>query len=256
TVNVVTNSFDAEQGLAGGAAVNVQIKSGTNAIHGGAFESHSDNHLKAKPFFLPVGQDIPKLVNNEFGGAVGGPIKHDKLFFFLSYEGNLNRELATRFGTVPTAKIKSGDMSESTRPMYDPDTGDASGANRTIFPNNLVPVNRQSTIARKLADLTPLPNLDLLTNNYYAATSYLYDRHRADTKLNWNILPKWTAFGRFSINHYDMVNPVMFGQVDGPAISSAASSAGTGTGNRFSFSGARTYRFTPRRDLSATVGRT
>src|SRR5215470_2872794 len=147
TVNVVTNSFDAEQGLAGGAAVNVQIKSGTNNLHGALFEFHTDNHLKAKPFFLPVGQDIPKLVNNEFGAAVGGPIKHDKLFFFMSYEGNLNRELATRFGTVPTAKIKSGDMSESTRPMYDPDTGDASGANRTIFPNNLVPVNRQSTIA-------------------------------------------------------------------------------------------------------------
>jgi hypothetical protein len=253
TVNVVTNSFDAEQGLAGGAAVNVQIKSGTNSLHGGVFESHTDNHLKAKPFFLPVGQDIPKLVNNEFGAAVGGPIKHDKLFFFMSYEGNLNRELATRFGTVPTAKIKSGDMSDSSRPIYDPES-DPTGANRTVFPNNLVPMNRQSAIARKLADLTPLPNLDLLTNNYYAATSYLYDRHRADTKLNWNILPKWTAFGRFSINHYDMNNPEMFGAIGGPAISSAGSNAGVGTGNTFSFTGATTYVFTPTLVLDANVG--
>ncbi|HJZ96328.1 MAG TPA: carboxypeptidase-like regulatory domain-containing protein, partial [Candidatus Solibacter sp.] len=246
TVNVVTNSFDAEQGLAGGAAVNVQIRSGTNSIHGAVFEYNSNNHLKAKPFFLPVGQDKPKLVNNEYGGAVGGPIKRDKLFFFMSYEGNLDRELATRFGTVPSAKMKAGDMSDSPRTIYDPATGDATGANRTPFTGNLVPANRQSSIARKLADLTPLPNIDALTNNYYAATSYTYDRHRADTKVNWSILPKWTAFGRFSINHYDMINPEMFGQLGGPAISTAGSNAGTGTGNTFSFTGATTYVFTPR----------
>ncbi len=66
TVNIVTNSFDAEQGLAAGAAVSVQIKSGTNNIHGSAFEYHNDNATKAKPFFLPQGQDKPKLVYNQF----------------------------------------------------------------------------------------------------------------------------------------------------------------------------------------------
>ena len=84
TVNVVTGSFDAEQGLAGGAAINVQIRGGTNDMHGALFESHTDNHTKAKPFFLPVGQDKPMLVNNEFGGAVGGRLKKDKLFYFMS----------------------------------------------------------------------------------------------------------------------------------------------------------------------------
>ncbi len=245
TVNVVTNSFDAEQGLAGGAAVNVQIKSGTNKLHGSAFAFHTDNHLKAKPFFLPVGQDKPKLVDNEFGGAVGGPIKHDKLFFFLSYEGNLDRELATQFGTVPTKAIKSGDMSGSLRPIYDPNTGDPNGANRKQFEGNMIPGDRINSISRKLADLTPLPNLDLLINNYYAARSYLFDRNRADTKLTYNITPKWTAFSRFSINHYDMINPEMFGQLGGPGISTAGSNAGTGTGNTFSFTGATTYIFTP-----------
>ncbi len=254
TVNVVTNSFDAEQGLAGGAAVNVQIRSGTNAIHGSAFEFHTDNHTKAKPFFLPTGQDKPKLVNNEFGGSFGGPLKREKLFYFLSYEGNYNRELATRFGTVPTAAIKRGDMSDSPRPIYDPATGDANGANRTIFAGNLVPANRQSSIARKLADLTPLPNVEGLTNNYYAATSYVYDRHRADTKVNWNIMDKWTAFGRFSVNHYDMVNPEMFGQVGGPAISTAGSNAGMGVGNTYSFTGATTYVFRPNFIVDANFG--
>jgi Carboxypeptidase regulatory-like domain len=62
TVNVVTNSFDAEQGLAGGAAINVQIKSGTNNLHGSAFEYHNDNNLNAKPFFTPAGERNPKRV--------------------------------------------------------------------------------------------------------------------------------------------------------------------------------------------------
>jgi hypothetical protein len=254
TVNVVTNSFDAEQGLAGGAAINVQIRSGTNDLHGSVFEYHTDNALKAKPFFLPQGQRKPKLVNNEFGGTLGGPIKKDKLFYFMSYEGNYNREFASRFGTVPTAAIKRGDMSESARPIYDSSTGDAAGNNRIAFPGNLVPASRQSSIARKLSDLTPLPNLDLLTNNYFATASYLYDRHRADTKLNWNISEKWSAFSRFSINHYDMDNPQMFGQVGGPEISGAGGNPGVANGNTFSYTAGTTYIVNPNLILDAYIG--
>jgi hypothetical protein len=253
-VNVVTNSFDAEQGLAGGAAINVQIRSGSNDLHGAVFENHTDNKLKAKPFFLPQGQRKPKLVNNEFGGSLGGPIRKDKLFYFLSYEGNLNREFASRFGTVPTALQKRGDMSESTRPIYDPLTGDNVGNNRVALPNNLIPASRISPISRKLADLTPLPNLDLLQDNYYATASYLFDRHRADTKVNWNLSEEWTAFGRFSINHYDMNNPQMFGQLGGPEISSAGGNPGTANGNTYSFTGATTYIINPNLIIDAYFG--
>ncbi len=254
TVNIVTNSFDAEQGLAGGAAINVQIRSGTNDLHGSVFEYHTDNHLKAKPFFLPQGQGKPKLVNNEFGGTIGGPIRKDKLFYFLSYEGNYDRELASRFGTVPTAAIKQGDMSGSSLVVYDPATGEANGNNRLPFLNNTIPLSRQNPISRKLAAMTPLPNLDLLTNNYYATASYMFDRHRADTKVNWNISEKWTAFSRFSLNHYDMFNPGMFGDLAGPEISSAGGNLGDGTGNTFSFTGATTYLFSPTFIMDANFG--
>ncbi|MBM3796457.1 MAG: carboxypeptidase regulatory-like domain-containing protein, partial [Acidobacteria bacterium] len=101
-VNVVTNSFDAEQGLAGGSAVNVQIKSGTNQLHGSAFEFHNNQHLQANRFFNPLGKK-PKAIFNQFGGTVGGPIKRDKLFYFVSYEASLDRKVADAFGTVPTA---------------------------------------------------------------------------------------------------------------------------------------------------------
>jgi hypothetical protein len=97
TVNVVTNSFDAEQGLAGGAAINVQIKSGTNQFHGSGFWYHSDNSLMAKPRFFPAGERNPKYITNQIGGTIGGPVKTDKLFFFASYETSPERSLATGF---------------------------------------------------------------------------------------------------------------------------------------------------------------
>ena len=89
-VSVVTNSFNVSQGVVGGAAVNVHIKSGTNNIHGSAYESNMNNALEAKPYAFvppPEGQTNPKLINNDFGGTVGGPIKKGKLFYFFSYEG-------------------------------------------------------------------------------------------------------------------------------------------------------------------------
>jgi hypothetical protein len=204
-VDVVTGSFDAETGLAGGAAIYVQTKSGTNEFHGVAFENHNNQHLNAKPFFLPVGQSKPKFVYNDFGGTFGGPIQKGKLFFFGSYEGTLNRESAYYFATVPTAAIKSGNMQGSLNPIYDPMTGDPSGAGRTPFPNQIVPAGRMDTIAMKLASQTPLPNLpgNLLANNYYASGSYVFDRHRADAKMNWNPNTKFTMFGRFGFLRYN-----------------------------------------------------
>ena len=68
----MTNSYDAEQGNANGAAVSVVTKSGTNDFHGSAFEFHTDNALKAYNLFTPVGQRKPKYILNQFG-AVGGP---------------------------------------------------------------------------------------------------------------------------------------------------------------------------------------
>src|ERR1035441_9819910 len=88
TVNVVTGSPDAEQGLTNGAAINVQTKSGTNVMHGSLFEYNVTNALKARPFFgLGATQGKPKLIENDLGGSIGGHIIKDKLFYLASYEG-------------------------------------------------------------------------------------------------------------------------------------------------------------------------
>lgn len=131
-VSVVTGAADADQGLAGGSAVNVQVKSGANQLHGSLFEYHTDNALKAKPFFLPANQRKPKFINNQFGGSIGGPIKKDKLFYFASWEGTRDRQTGATIVTIPTAAILAGDMSASPNPIYDPLTGNADGTIRSL----------------------------------------------------------------------------------------------------------------------------
>ena len=254
TVNVVTNSFDAEQGLAGGAAISVQTRSGTNEIHGAAFEYNSVQAMKAKPFFLPPGQNKPKLVYNQFGGAVGGPIRKDKLFYFVAYEGTKDREAASRFGTVPTAAIKAGDMSASTRLIYDPDSGDFQGNNRTPFTDNQVPVSRMSSISRKLADLTPLPNLAGLTNNYFRAAPFKFDRHTIDSKVDYHPTSKLNTFVRLSLLHYNSFNQELFGELGGPPVNGG--NAGTSDGGTYSTTVAANYVVTPRFIVDAYFGYT
>ncbi len=254
TVDVVTNSFDAEQGLASGAAVNVQVKSGTNQLHGSAFEYHTDNNLKAKPFFNPPGARNPKWIINEFGGTLGGPIVKNKLFYFGSYEGTYDHEFAAKYQTVPTAAIKSGDMSASPNAIYDPLTGSSDGSARMPFPNKLIPGARIDPIARKIADLTPLPTYrDLLTANFYAQQPFYFNRNRVDTKVNWNPSAKLTTYGRYSFLKFDSIAPPVFGDaLGGDAISGA--NVGHGFGATHSATIAATYVASQRFIVDAYFG--
>src|SRR4051794_3460305 len=108
TVNIVTNSFDAEQGLAGGAAVNLQIRSGSNDTHGAGFWYHMGSWSQSRPYFQPADQNTPKFVYNQNGGRLGGPIKKDRLFYFLRYEGGTERRFSSRLNTLPTAAPRPG----------------------------------------------------------------------------------------------------------------------------------------------------
>jgi hypothetical protein len=142
TVNVVTSSFDAEQGLAGGSAINVQVKSGTNDLRGSAFWYNSNNKLMETPFFMPAGERNPKFIENQFGGTLGGPIVRDRIFFFGSYEATPKRQFASALRTIPSMAMRAGDMSLSDRDIYDPFTGNPDGSGREPFPRRLAPVQR------------------------------------------------------------------------------------------------------------------
>lgn len=255
-VNVVTNAFDAEQGLAGGAAINVQIKSGTNELHGSAFWYHDNNNTKARPFFLPFNQNKPKRVYNQNGGTVGGPIKKDKLFYFVSYEGTYDRQFAGGLSTVPTPLMKKGDMSESPRLVYDPDSGDSNGRNRVPFAGNIVPQSRWDPIAIKLVPMLPDPTaLGQFTENYYSQETYKFDRQTLDTKVNWNVTDKITSYLRFSLLDYDMQAATRFGKkLLGSAL--AGGNPGAGFGKTGSITAAMTYTLTPTFVIDTNFGYT
>lgn len=256
TVNVVTNAFSAEQGLAGGAAISVQIKSGTNDLHGSAFLYNTNNKVIAKPFFLPQGQRNPKYIFNQFGATVGGPIKKNKLFYFAAYEGTTRREFANQFGTMPTPAMRAGDLSATDRPIFDPLTGDDQGRNRTAFPGNILPASRLSAPSRLLAARLPSPNVPsaFIQNNYFAVGNFLFDRDTVDTKINYNITDKWTMYGRFSVLDYTMNNQGMLGELIGPGISSAGGNIGTAVGQTYSTTIASTYVIKPTFIIDAYFG--
>src|SRR5262249_35501086 len=149
----------AEQGLAGGSAINVQIKSGTNSVHTSAFEYHTNEKLRAQNYFAPPGTPKGRARFNQFGGTVGGPIVRNKLFYFGSYEGTRDHQVLNRTVSVPTAAVRRGDLSISGLPIYDPFTGTSTGAGRTPFDGNIIPAGRIDPIAAQLIALIPLPNL-------------------------------------------------------------------------------------------------
>jgi hypothetical protein len=250
TVNVVTSSSGADQGMANGAAINVQIKSGTNSFHGSAYLYHLDNSLKARPFFLPAANRLPKFIDNNPGGTIGGPILHDKLFFFGSYEGDFLHQGNSQIVTVPTAAIRSGDLSGSSTPIYDPNTGTASGTGRSPFAGNIIPTARISPIAQKIIALIPQPNRPGVSNNYFVNTPSYYKLQKIDSKFDYNATSKLHLFGRFSDYPYKNTQGTIFGPI------LAGGNGALESGNIYAFSVSGTYIVTPRFVLDGLFGLT
>src|SRR6186713_3014780 len=197
TVSVVTNSFDADQGMAGGASVNVQVKSGTNQVAGSMFEYAQDYKMKAKNYFLPAGDPKGSGSVHVFGGTAGGPIVRNKFFYFGSVEATRQRTTAgtalsnsgaNGLRNVPTMAMREGNFSGTNTVIYDPQTGNANGSGRVPFafancgitsttdPRfdscNFIPANRISPVAKAvLAKLVP-PTLPGFQSNYYATNKY------------------------------------------------------------------------------------
>ncbi|MBW4040179.1 MAG: TonB-dependent receptor [Acidobacteria bacterium] len=231
-VNVVTNSFDAEQGMAGGAAVNVEIKTGTNGFHGSVHEYHTDQNFAARNYF----QTDPKLYpkknrnnQNQYGGAIGGRIIRDKLFFFGDYERTTQRQLAgpdTR--TLPTAAMIAGDFRNlpGNPIIYDPATGNQQGAGKQQISCNGVlnvvcPDRIDPAAAAMIALLKPLVPQEFATtndtNNWTGSGTALFNRNDADIKINYVPNQSSTFFGRYSLSQTLAYDPPLLGAAIGDA---------------------------------------
>ena len=217
TVNIVTNSFDAEQGMAGGAAVSVSIKSGTNEYHGSGQWFHTNSALRARNYFF-VGAEIPKNIMNQFGGTFGGPIRKNRLFFFGNWERTSRQQTASANRTIPTEALRRGDFSGTGALIYDPSTGNPDGTGRQLFPESRIPIERMDQAALKMVQLIPAANVDAFPSNYFATGTYEFDRDNIDFKVNYNPGPRGSIFARYSISPSDLFDPPSLGAAGGDAL--------------------------------------
>jgi hypothetical protein len=161
---VLTGNAEAEYGGGAGTVTNIQLKTGTNALHGDLFEFFRNTAMDARNFFLVA--PVPKQVlkQNQFGGTVGGPIIKDRTFFFFSYEGLRSVEQSASLANVLSVAEENGDFSAllpSTQ-LFSPYTG-------LPYPNNQIPVD---PVARNIAQkYIPLPNTNQNGLNYAGVTS-------------------------------------------------------------------------------------
>ncbi len=207
---VITQNAPADFGNYMGGVISASIKEGTNSLHGTVFEFFRNDKLNANEWMnkLVPGNTIArqKMRWNEFGGAIGGPILKDKLFFFADYQGErFDFPSTSSLITVFTAKERTGDMSElvaAGKNIVDPLTG-------LPFPNNVIPQNRLSAAALAILNSKyyPTPVNSLIQGNAYNTTAKKTDDDQGDGRLDYAASEKDHFMGRFSYAH--MTNPTI-----------------------------------------------
>ncbi|MBL8240036.1 MAG: TonB-dependent receptor [Bryobacterales bacterium] len=183
-----TNNFSAEFGRAGGAIINASIRSGTNQFHGAAWEYLRNTALNATGFFKPVNNQKPVLIQNQFGGAFGGPIKKDKMFFFVDYEGYRRTSKTIQFSTLPTMEQRTGNLGIAVR---NPITG-------TVYSNGVIPAGDITGWAKEILAGLPAVNRPGLSNNYEFQPRRTDQNDKGDARYDHYFNSKWNAFARYS----------------------------------------------------------
>jgi hypothetical protein len=165
---VLTNNFDPEYGNYNGGMITVVSKSGSNAIHGTAFEFFRNTALDARGYFDPTRSAFKQ---NQFGGAIGGPVKRDKLFFFTDYQGTRTTQgVSTGNISVPTVAQRNGNFDGLTGSVSGPSlanllsqelgyTVTAGEPYTSVFPNGNIPQSAWSAPAKNLLQYIPSPNV-------------------------------------------------------------------------------------------------
>ncbi|HYZ86487.1 MAG TPA: TonB-dependent receptor, partial [Bryobacteraceae bacterium] len=249
TVDVTTSNYEAELGRAGGAVLNVSLKSGTNDFHGSLYEFNRVSALAARRTDLT---SKPPVTYNYFGGTAGGAIIKNKTFYFVDYLGIRDRLGKGHRLTIPTLAFRRGDLSASPTTIYDPSTGDANGNNRTPFPGNIIPDARISPIARKLNELLPAPTSSNATGvNFEGSTVRQKDTNGFDTKVDHSFTENIRTSVRYSFQRAELTDPPVYGLPGGPANSGFG---GTGITNTHSAAVNYTHVLSPTLITELRVG--
>ena len=251
---ILTSSFNAEYGRAGGAVLNATLKSGSNEFHGSAWEFHRNDGLNANNFFANrAGVPKGEYRSNQFGFTAGGPVIRGKTFWFADYEGTLIKQARVWNETVPTARQRASGFTDfsdlitlqsgtigpdilgrsyprgtifdpaTTRSLVagqiDPVTGQmvtSTGYVRDPFPGNIIPAGRIDPNALRLMMLYPDATLPGLNNNYVVNRTNTDNTHAFDLRVDHNFSENDRVFARYSFSDNDKLRPPPFeGDADG-----------------------------------------
>src|SRR5438309_9977846 len=240
------NSMSAEFGR-GGAAVNVVVKSGTNQLHGGAFEFIRNDVLDARNYFAsPAPTPKPAFKRNQFGAFLGGPIRKDKTFIFGDYQGSRVREALSYVSTVPNAAERTGDFRDrltgtTFSPCSNPAAGELFDTGTIFIPGsthnhpcadgsgnvslrdpmmfngqlNVIPPSMINKTGSNVAALYPLPNGPGLFNNYFSSPARMNNQDSFDIRLDHRFREQDQIFAGYSFGDIRSLRPGPLGDLGG-----------------------------------------
>src|SRR5262245_55186505 len=236
-------NYDAEFGKAVAGVVTVQTKSGTNDFHGSAFfDWRGDGQQARDPFKNKPTDPLPNASFKQFGGALGGPIWKNKLFFFGDYQGTRQTGGITNQLTIPTALVQQScnpaTNAQSPTPLFcnlseylnapgineggqvfDPASSpNLDGSGRTAFAGNLIPIGRISPQAAAILAAFPAPTSPGVLNNFVGSGSGPYNQNAFDVRIDYNAPRNFQVFGRFSLNYFDLNGAGNLGALGGPGF--------------------------------------
>jgi hypothetical protein len=226
---VTSQNYDAEFGQVTAGVVSVQTKSGTNQLHGSAFEFFQNEALQARNPFTqarpdPVtGKLVPDSQRNQFGGSIGGPIVSNRWFFFGDYQGTRHDRGGSVLATVPTLNARSGNFSEYGVRLFDP-------ANGQEFANATIPAGRISQQARNILALIPEPNApgtdNGTRNNFTASGIEEFTEDSTNVRIDGRLSEAVNNFGRYSFGTFHREAPSAFGRGGGPSVTGGGNLGG------------------------------
>ena len=225
---IETDNYSAEYGRASGAVINVSIRRGTNGFHGRVWDYLRNTDLNAVGAFTPAGNVKPIFIRNQFGGTFGGPIKRDKTFFFVDYEG-VRQIFSNQSTTVtlPNAEQRAStfvlhrvDGTTAPIPLLNPVTG-------TAYTTGTLPNSATTAFARQVLSLLPANTQTTIgynsgiTNNFNALPRGTIRDDKGDARIDHTFSDKLSLFGRYSEHRLSLFDP--------PTITGAA--GGNANGN-------------------------
>lgn len=254
-MRVMTNGYNAEYGRGAGGVVDVMLKSGTNQVHGTAFEYLQNDQLNANRWENNK-SNVARgpFHQNQFGGTLGGPIVKNRTFIFGDYQGTRIASVGGAvqnlgyggFYTIPSLLERTGNFSELLGPaigtdalgrtvlqgqIYDPASTRTAPNGQLVrdpFPGNIIPANRFDPAAAKLLALFPAPNVNVATgkypqNNYFASTPGQLQTDQGDVRVDHRLSEKDSLFGSLSWSNTNKFSGVPYpGPLDGSNFNGAS----------------------------------